>query len=49
MHEHYEPPKLTTVGSVRGLTMGQGIFGHDDTFVFHWGPIVIDLPYGQGS
>ena len=49
MHEHYEPPKLTKVGSVRGLTMGQGILGHDDTFVFHWGPIVIDIPYGQGS
>jgi hypothetical protein len=49
VHEHYEPPKLTTVGSVRGLTMGQGIFGSDDTFVFHWGPIVIDIPYGQGS
>ncbi len=49
MHENYEPPKLTTVGSVRGLTMGQGILGHDDHFVFHFGGIVIDIPYGQGS
>lgn len=49
MHENYESPKLTTVGSVRGLTMGQGILGHDDSFVFHFGGIIIDIPYGQGS
>jgi hypothetical protein len=29
--------------------MGQGILGSDDTFVFHWGPIVIGIPYGHGS
>jgi hypothetical protein len=49
VHEYYEPPKLTTVGSVRGLTMGQGLLGHDDHLVFHFGGIVIDIPYGQGS
>jgi hypothetical protein len=49
VHEHYEPPKLTAVGSVRGLTMGEGIFGNDDTFVFHWGPFDISIPYGNGS
>lgn len=49
MHEHYESPKLTPVGSVRGLTMGQGILGNDDSFVFHIGHITIDIPYGQGS
>ena len=49
MHTHYEPPKLTEVGSVRGLTMGEGIFGNDDTFVFHWGPFEIPIPYGHGS
>ena len=37
MHEHYESPKLTTVGSVRSLTMGQGIRGNDDHLVFHIG------------
>lgn len=49
MHENYESPTLTTVGSVRGLTQGKGILGHDDSFVFHIGGIVIDIPYGQGS
>ena len=49
MHENYEPPKLTVVGSVKDLTLGDGIFGHDDSFVFHWGSIVIDIPYGTGS
>ena len=49
MHEHYESPKLTPVGSVMGLTQGQGILGHDDSFVFHIGGIVIDIPYGHGS
>ncbi|HET6939551.1 MAG TPA: lasso RiPP family leader peptide-containing protein [Nocardioides sp.] len=49
VHEHYEPPKLTAIGSVRGLTMGEGIFGHDDSFVFHWGPITIGFDYGHGS
>jgi hypothetical protein len=49
MHDHYEPPKLTSVGSVRGLTMGEGIFGHDDSLVFHWGPITIEIPYGNSS
>ena len=32
---HYEPPKLTTVGSVRSLTMGQGFRGNDDTSRLH--------------
>ena len=49
MHEDYESPTLTAVGSVRGLTMGQGIWGHDDNFVFQFGGIVINIPYGQGS
>lgn len=49
MHQHYEPPKMTAVGSVRGLTMGEGLFGNDDTFVFHWGPFEISIPYGEGS
>jgi hypothetical protein len=49
MHAQYEPPKLTVVGSVRDLTLGEGLFGSDDTFVFHWGPFQISLPYGNGS
>lgn len=49
MQAHYEPPELTAVGSVRDLTMGDGIFGHDDTFVFHWGPFEIPIPYGNNS
>jgi hypothetical protein len=49
VHENYESPKLTPVGSVRGLTMGQGILGNDDSFVFHIGSITIGFPYGHGS
>ena len=49
MQAPYEPPELTAVGSVRELTMGNGIFGNDDTFVFHWGPFEIPIPYGNGS
>ena len=49
MNEHYESPTLTTVGSVRGLTMGDGWLGHDDHLVFQVGRIVIDIPYGHGS
>jgi len=29
--------------------MGEGGFGNDDTFVFHWGPFEISIPYGNGS
>jgi hypothetical protein len=47
VHADYEPPTLTVVGSVRDLTMGDGLWGHDDTFVFHWGPFEIPIPYGN--
>ncbi|MGH1561885.1 lasso RiPP family leader peptide-containing protein [Mumia sp. DW29H23] len=34
----YEAPKLTEVGSVRDLTLGQGLDGNDDQFLFFtWG------------
>ncbi|HEU5035705.1 MAG TPA: lasso RiPP family leader peptide-containing protein [Nocardioides sp.] len=49
MHERYESPTLTKVGSVRDLTLGEGILGSDDNFVFHIGRITIDIPYGHGS
>ncbi|WP_169576492.1 lasso RiPP family leader peptide-containing protein [Nocardioides halotolerans] len=49
MHEHYESPKLTTVGSVRSLTMGQGFHGNDDHLVFTVFGYDIDIPYGTGS
>ena len=49
MHEHYESPKLTQVGSVLGLTQGEGWLGSDDNFVFHIGRITIDIPYGTAS
>ena len=49
MHERYESPTLTQVGSVRDLTLGEGILGSDDSFVFHIGRITIDIPYGHGS
>jgi hypothetical protein len=49
VNTHYESPKLTQVGSVLGLTQGEGILGSDDSFVFHIGRITIDIPYGHGS
>ena len=49
MHAQYESPKLTAIGSVREMTLGEGIFGNDDTFVFHWGPFHVSIPYGNGS
>ena len=49
MQTHYESPKLTTVGSVRSLTMGQGFRGNDDHLVFTVFGYEIDIPYGQGS
>jgi hypothetical protein len=49
VNAHYESPKLSQVGSVLGLTMGAGILGADDNFVFHIGSITIDIPYGHGS
>lgn len=49
MHADYEPPTLTVVGSVKDLTRGHGLFGNDDTFVFHWGPFEIPIPYGTSS
>jgi hypothetical protein len=30
----YEAPKITTVGSVSGLTQAQGWSGNDDHFLF---------------
>lgn len=45
----YEPPHLTAVGSVKDLTLGEGIWGSDDTFVFHWGPFNVEVPYGNLS
>lgn len=45
----YEPPHLTTVGSVRDLTLGRGLWGGDDTFVFTWGPFHIETSYGELS
>jgi hypothetical protein len=29
--------------------MGAGLFGNDDTFVLHWGPFEIPIPYGNNS
>jgi hypothetical protein len=49
MHERYESPKLSPVGSILGLTQGEGVLGSDDNFVFHIGRITIDIPYGHGS
>jgi len=31
MAMRYESPTLTEVGSVRGLTLGEGVKGNDDT------------------
>jgi hypothetical protein len=45
----YEPPRLTTVGSVKELTLGEGLWGNDDSFVFHLGPFEISIPYGEAS
>ena len=35
----YEAPRITEAGSVRDLTLGEGLAGNDDTFVFffHYG------------
>ena len=30
----YEAPKMTEVGSVRDLTLGEGVWGRDDSFSF---------------
>lgn len=49
MQKAYEAPRLTTVGSVKDLTLGQGLFGNDDTFVFHIGRFTITIPYGESS
>jgi hypothetical protein len=46
----YESPQLTVVGSVKGLTLGAGVRGKDDTFVFTspWG-YEITVHYGELS
>jgi hypothetical protein len=49
VHEHYESPRLTTVGSVRSLTMGQGFRGNDDHFVLAVFGYEFDVAYGTGS
>ncbi len=45
----YEAPRLTAIGSVKDVTLGEGIWGSDDTFVFHWGPFNVTIPYGNLS
>ncbi len=45
----YESPQLTEVGSVKDLTLGEGVWGNDDTFVFSiWGHQV-SISYGELS
>lgn len=44
MGSNYESPRLTTVGSVKDLTLGQGWQGWEDTFVLHIGRFTITLP-----
>ena len=45
----YESPQLTEVGSVKDLTLGEGFWGNDDTFVFTiWGH-QISIHYGELS
>lgn len=45
----YESPQLTEVGSVKDLTLGEGIRGNDDTFVFSiWGH-QFSISYGELS
>ncbi len=46
MQKTYEAPRLTTVGSVKDLTLGHGFSGWEDNFVLHtpWGNINIPLP-----
>lgn len=34
MQSTYEAPRLTTVGSLKDLTLGKGLRGDDDSFVF---------------
>ena len=40
----YESPRLTVVGSVKDLTLGDGWRGNDDTFVFHIGRLPDLIP-----
>jgi hypothetical protein len=47
MQKAYEAPRLTTVGSVKDLTLGQGLWGSDDTFVLHIGRFEIPIHYGH--
>lgn len=38
MQKTYEAPRLTAVGSIKDLTLGRGLDGHDDSFLcFSWG------------
>lgn len=34
MQSTYEAPRLTAVGSLKDLTLGRGLRGNDDSFVF---------------
>lgn len=47
MQSSYEAPRLTAVGSVKDLTLGQGWAGNDDTFVLHLGRITVSVEYGH--
>lgn len=39
MQKKYEAPKLSTMGDLRSGTMGEGLAGNDDTFlwIFRYG------------
>lgn len=47
MQSNYEAPRLTAVGSVKDLTLGQGWAGSDDTFVVQVGRFTFSIEYGQ--
>lgn len=42
MQTTYEAPQLTTVGSLKDLTLGDGWRGNDDSFMFFG----IEIEYG---
>lgn len=44
-----ESPRLTEVGSVTDLTLGEGWSGRDDTFVFTIGRFDVSISYGELS
>lgn len=45
----YESPKLTAVGSVKDLTLGEGWRGNDDTLVFAIFGRTFSIEYGELS